>query len=167
MAKNHEEGVLLILTGLPASGKTTVAKRLGERIEDLAIISSDDLRRQGKPSELWDRMRAVAREELERGRTVVADATNYTQAHRKRFISAAEDLGCPYLLVYFEAGVKTLLERNLLREEKIPSAAIRRLAKLFEEPEIESTIVIDTEELNPEEAAQVLEDRIRSMRNEC
>lgn len=165
MAGEQEQGVLVVLTGLPASGKTTVARKLEEEREDLEIISSDSIRRKGKPSQLWERMLDMVEEELGRDRVVMVDATNYTKGHRERFISAARESGCPFLVVCFKAKLESLLSRNLLRDEKIPSDAIRRLAKLFEEPEGENVLIVDTEEMEPQEASQILDKRIRELRS--
>lgn len=153
MDNRSGKGRLLILTGVPASGKTTVARHLAQISRYVVIVSSDEIRKRSG-SKIWDKMERIVSENLECGMVVVADATNYDRSHRDRFASVAGRLNCPYRIAYLRAGRETLLERNASREEAIPPTAIYHHLRSYQEPsEDEMPIVIDTESVSPGEAA--------------
>ena len=149
------EGLLIILCGLPASGKTTLAKLLAHRMDDVEIVSSDMLRSQLSSGRIWEEMAGMVRQGLSAGKTVVVDATNYNDAHRDRYARIAREMGVPYLIACLEAEMATLLQRNSQRTERIPESAIRHLSSLFETP-LDHAIRIDTEELQPAEAFKAI-----------
>jgi tRNA uridine 5-carbamoylmethylation protein Kti12 len=157
------KGKLLILTGLPASGKTTVARILAEGDANICVVSSDERRAQGRSSRIWERMREMVIESLGQAKTVIVDATNYSSSHRTRFISAAQEAGVPYLIAFMSASLATLRDRNLAREDRIPGHAIMHLARLFEEPDDANTVRIDTEAVPPAAAARTIGTRLDSM----
>jgi predicted kinase len=150
------KGKLLILTGLPASGKTTVARRLSGIADGVVIISSDDIRKKAK-RRVWDLMERKVAQGLGEGSIVIADATNYDRPHRDRFADVARGLGCPHWVAYLKADLGVLLERNEGREDSIPPGAIYHHSRSFREPDPEEmAIVIDTETTSPEEAARII-----------
>ncbi|MBU7004233.1 MAG: AAA family ATPase [Theionarchaea archaeon] len=147
-------GKLLILTGMPASGKTTIARRLAEIADDVFIVSSDDIRKKSG-RKVWEKMESMVQEGLESGMVVVADATNYDKRRRDRFAGVAGVVGCPFWVGYIRAGTEVLLERNADRTDSIPQSAIYHFSRSFQEPgPEEGAIVIDTEYLSAEEAAR-------------
>lgn len=152
-------GFLIVLCGLPASGKTTVAELLNRRMDGVQIVSSDYLRSKGGSSRIWSRMAHEVRAGLSAGRTVIVDATNYSSAHRERYVSISREMALPHLVAYLRAGMPTLVERNRERKERIPTGAIGHLARLFEAPGGDDTIRIDTEQSQPEQAAVTIIDR--------
>jgi tRNA uridine 5-carbamoylmethylation protein Kti12 len=149
-------GFLIVLCGLPASGKTTIAKLLDNGMDGVLILSSDYLRNRTGSSRIWSRMAQEVREGLSDGKTVVVDATNYSSAHRERYVSISREMALPHLVAYLKAGIPTLLQRNRERTERIPTGAIGRLARLFETPGGDDTLQIDTEEFDPEQAAEAI-----------
>ena len=150
------KGKLLILTGLPASGKTTVARRLSGLVDGVVIVSSDDVRKRAK-RKVWNLMEDLVTESLNKGMIVVADATNYDRPHRDRFADAARRLGCPHWIAYLKADIGILLERNETRAETIPPGAIYHHSRSYQEPDPEEeAIVIDTEAVSPDDAAKTI-----------
>jgi predicted kinase len=120
------------------------------------IVSSDHLRKIGSSRRIWDRMEEIAGKGLRKGRSVVIDATNYSSAHRRRFIDLAEQLSCPWLVVYLRAQMPTLLRRNEGREAPIPPGAIHRLSRLFEPPKGKGVLELDTEVQTPSDLADAI-----------
>ena len=163
METSEKRGALLIMTGLLASGKTTIADMLSMRIKDVSIISSDLLRGQGKAGRIWEVMPVMAENFLREGLVVMIDATNYTSAHRERFVSVARDVKCHHLIIHITAGLDTLLDRNLSRRDRIPPKALFRLSALFEKPGNGNTLLIDTDTTAPEEAVELLQQGIIDM----
>jgi predicted kinase len=86
-----EEPVLVILSGLPGSGKTTFAVKLGEALPAI-VIESDFVRKTLFPKPTYsgqeDRLihavaRALMRHYLRTGHSVIADATNIAEWQRQ------------------------------------------------------------------------------------
>lgn len=87
-------GELYYLVGLPASGKTTYAKKLEKELGAIRL-SSDDLRIelfgdvncQDRNTELFEEMNKRAKLALKSGKIVVYDATNINSKKRMNFIN--------------------------------------------------------------------------------
>lgn len=94
-------GVLILLSGLPGTGKTTLAQRLADRLGALHV-ESDAVRRQLFPQPAYTpaehgavfaRAEALVADGLAEGRVVIVDATNLTVRDRRRFARLAERAG--------------------------------------------------------------------------
>ena len=130
---------IVVLVGLPASGKSTwVAERGG------VAISSDELRRwlrddatdQTIHGLVFRLMREFVRMRVSLGVPVTyVDATNLTRKHRRPFVKIAEHMGCVCEAVYFDVPVEECLRRNEGRERRVPEGAIRAMAGKLEPPE--------------------------------
>lgn len=111
-------------------------------------------------------MGEIAGKGLREGRSVVVDATNYSSAHRRRFIDLAEQLSCPWLVVYLRAQMATLLRRNEGREEPVPPGAIHRLSRLYEPPREKGMLELDTEAQTPSGLADAILARCMALSGE-
>jgi predicted kinase len=112
-------GALIILSGLPGTGKTTFAQALS-KVLDFAHIESDAIRRAVAPVPLYStaesgvvfrQVEADARAALAAGRHALIDATNLTHRDRKRFLKLAEVSGARLVAVRLVAPVATIRER--------------------------------------------------------
>lgn len=122
---------LLLLSGLPGTGKTTVGRALAVRA-DLTILSSDLTRKrlagldpeesaaapfgEGIYAPEWDRRTYAellrrARQALFGGHRVLVDASFRRQADREVFFSLADMLGVPAYVVLCHAPAETVLRR--------------------------------------------------------
>jgi len=90
--------MLIAITGLPGTGKSTFARALAERLEALHLntdIIRDALNLRGQydvssKEKIYDEMQRRTVAALSEGRTVVVDGTFYKQALRAQFEALAE-----------------------------------------------------------------------------
>lgn len=111
--------VLVVLMGLPASGKSHAARSLATRL-GAVVVSSDALRRRlfVAPSYARDETEAVfavahaqARSLLERDHTAIFDATNLRERDRDPLYALARDAAAAVVLVRLSAPEDLVRER--------------------------------------------------------
>lgn len=93
--------MLIIVCGLPGSGKTTLARELAGRVHAVHF-SSDALRKKAlaKPTYsedekmlIYDELARMAAASLAEGKDVIVDATYYSRMQRERMRKVAQDAG--------------------------------------------------------------------------
>jgi predicted kinase len=112
---------LIILVGLPASGKTTYYRN---HFADTHVHVSKDLMPSARRRD--DRQERAISTALESGRSVVVDNTNPSPSVRAPLIALGRRHGARIIAYYFETPVKECLVRNRQREGKarVPDVAI-------------------------------------------
>ena len=130
--------VLLLLCGIPASGKSTFAKSLQTHY---TILSSDKIRSelgdvndQSNNKKVFDILHERIREELLKGNSVIVDATNTKRQYRKIILEAVSDIDCFKLADVFLTDYQTCLERNAKRDRKVPEEVIQKMWNEFQFP---------------------------------
>lgn len=125
---------LLMLVGIPGSGKSSWARDFVLTHPRYRIVSTDSLRAQlygdeaiqGDWLRIWQQVvtqwqqaiAAIHRGELE---GVIYDATNARRRHRREAIAAARQTGfAPITLVWFDLPLSLALERNRGRSRQVP-----------------------------------------------
>lgn len=118
---------VLILVGLPASGKTTF--RRGAGLESrYSTLSKDE--RPGAERQLKELAGL-----LDKGRSVVVDNTNASAAERRPVITAARAAGVPCRAVFFDTPKDEAARRNAGRgAAKVPPVAMNAIAKKLQPP---------------------------------
>jgi predicted kinase len=123
---------LVILTGLPASGKSTWASE-----QAAAVLSSDHLRWMLVDDEadqtvhrpVFATLRFLLRKRLELRRPLtLVDATNLTPQERRPYIRTAQMYGCRVESVYFDTSVEICKARNRARSRVVPEEVLDLLA---------------------------------------
>ena len=156
---------LIVLSGVPGSGKSYISLLLKEKRKNhLYIVSSDNLRTQvgGSPQNLdneelvWKMYYELAKVySLDKDGIVVLDSTNSNTKFRidcVKYVSAGFD---EVDLVIFKLDRITVMRQNLDREFPIPSDALERLIDQFEDitdKDIEffnKIYVVDKHDLTP------------------
>ena len=133
----------IMLVGLPASGKSTLAKKLAER-DGTTILSSDAIRAelygdesiQGDPAKIFRIMKERAVRALNEGIDVVYDATNINAKKRtsllKELRNRVPKLWAECVVVLCPYGV--CLMRNRARDRMVPEEAMEKMLHNFQVP---------------------------------
>jgi predicted kinase len=132
-------GEVVLMSGLPGSGKSTHARRLAE---GRPVINLDELRDDlgVEPGEVGAQGAVVnaAKEEakrLLRGKTpFVWDATNITRELRAGLTALFANYGARVRIVYVEASWQETFARNRARQRPVPERAIAQMADRLEVP---------------------------------
>lgn len=158
----------MLLVGLPASGKSTLARKLTET-EGVVAIEFDKLERELDKEgsefsiEHWQAARDTAFQQCSEAlvrqdvRVVVMDDNFYYRSMRKRYFHLARELRVGYLEVHLEMPVEEAMRRNKEREVKpgqlaVPEHVIVKMASKLEPPAFsEHALVISQREQSSEE----------------
>ena len=134
---------LIVLSGVPGSGKSYISLLLKERRKShLYIVSSDNLRAQigGSQTNLsneklvWDMYYRLAKVySLDKQGIVVLDSTNAKTEFRVDKVLPLKKSFNEVDLVVFKLDKITVMEQNLDRKYPIPSDALEKLIDNFED----------------------------------
>lgn len=129
--------MLYLISGIPGSGKTTLANELAQQ-HNATIHSYDDLpgantrtSMDGSVKQAW--LQAI-RTDLEAGKSVVCDAINLTTKERKEILSYVTDIKCEKVLAVKIVPLDICLQRNREREARLPDFVIEQAAQKIEPP---------------------------------
>ena len=147
---NEHDGMILILCGPPASGKSTIAMRLAERIKDFKLISSDEFKRR-----TYKHMFAETERWAGRVKHLILNGTFYKKEWRGKIKEISEMKGEKVLTAYITCSLQTCLKRNELREDRIEKKAVRVIYNQIEKPETPD-ILIDTDVSSVDEAVETI-----------
>ncbi len=130
------EQFLLALCGIPASGKTTLARAIQKKFGKGVVIVSTDRWRDAeyyaeftpeKEQVVRERALQETRELISRGLSVIHDDTNYYQSMRHDLYEIAKDRECIFAVIHVNTSLKTALQWNREREMQIPEEVIERI----------------------------------------
>src|ERR1039457_5150458 len=132
---------IVVLIGLPGSGKSTYLERLGA-----AALSSDRIRGlladyetdQTIHDRVFQTVRYLLRQRLELGRPVTyIDATNLTPEDRRPYLEMGRAHGCEVEAVFFDVPLAVCRERNARRRRLVPEDALAKMAAKLTPPALE------------------------------
>lgn len=121
------EPPLVVVSGLPGTGKSFFCRKLGERLP-FVILASDALRKVLFPCPRYDKdenkrffaaCHALVEELLGKGVPVIFDATNLLERHREYLYHIADKTGAKLILVCVEAPPEVVQQRLLARERGV------------------------------------------------
>jgi predicted kinase len=146
-------GRLVVVCGLPGTGKTTVAQRVAE--EHGAVRFSADDWMDALGIDLWDQERRaalealqwdVARSLLAQGAAVVVEWGTWSLAERDELRTAARAVGAAVHLVFLDAPVDELWRRIRERGREDPPITredLERWSQVIERPTAEELARFD------------------------
>ena len=132
---------LIILIGLPGSGKTTLAQHLLTASPERRLISTDAIRAQlfgdeavqGPWLQVWREVqhqlqKAVDPISLDRSQDAIYDATNTARKQRRRVLTLARTLGFKEMIGFWlDLPLAVCLVRNRQRDRVVPEPVMLRM----------------------------------------
>ena len=127
---NEKKQQMLLLIGIPASGKSTFASM--HIPASYQSISLDILQSRAKEAKAFT-------DAIANRRNIVIDNTNVSRAERQRFIEPAKAAGYEVIGYFFKSVINDCLERNAQRlgRARIPDVGVVSRAKELELPSFE------------------------------
>lgn len=133
--------IMIMLVGLPASGKSTYAKQLAQQY-NAEIFSSDALREelysdvnnQEHNGELFVELHRRIKNCLKSGKSAIYDATNISSKRRKSFVQELNKIDCYKKCVIIATPYEKCLENNKNRDRQVPEDVIERMYKNWNTP---------------------------------
>ncbi len=143
--EHRERTILLVLCGLPASGKTTLGRAVVGALaaeHTIDIVSTDSWRDDEYYShftpENEHRVRRMAYEKaaqlLLQGQSVIHDDTNYYVSMRHELMRLAMAEGCLFGVVYVNTPLDVVLRWNKKRDRAIPRQVILQIVRKMDIP---------------------------------
>ena len=132
-----KKNVLIVLGGLPASGKSTYAKEK-LKSEETIVLSSDELRKEllGNESDqtnneiVFRTLYARAKEYLQNGKNVVIDATNINIKARRGLLSNFAKMPIERIAIVFATPFEICIERDKSRKRTVGEEVIKKFLYL-------------------------------------
>ena len=170
----RDGGSLLMMVGLPGTGKSSVVEALQKNIS-CVVVSTDNIRllMRNKPTYtaaemmlVYEVCYSIIEARLKQGQRVIFDASNYLAARRTHLRKLAKRVGSPVAVTYVQASQDIIEERLLQR-----NSGNRRKGDLSDadwsvykwmveaqEPVVGDHLILDTTNTPPYELAVQLSD---------
>ena len=142
---NINSNFLIILVGLPASGKSTFAFKLKEKLESnfhnkVKIIDPDIIRDNAFPNNFDFKNEPHIREKniqsvnkhLNMGHIVISDDLNYYSSMRHDLKLIADSLNIKFYIIHISTPLKLCLKMNEDRGKPIPNKVIKNIYNKFD-----------------------------------
>ena len=133
---------LLLLAGIPGSGKSTWAGWIASQ-RDVDVISADQIRLEmwgslqvansdrGNHKKVFEEMHHRLRASLGDGRIAIADATNLYPHARNPLYKIAQETGAEVEIVLFSSNNALLQNRQRDEDQVVPEEAMQRMSQLL------------------------------------
>lgn len=140
-----EDNIILMMMGVPASGKTTLANFIKDNVDNVVVLSSDDIRQelyddescQDNPKVIFKLLyKRVAKELKNKRKFIIIDSCATKKIDRepvfKKFKNKSRIIG-----IMMNTEINDCMVRNSKRDRTVPCYAILRMYKKFEMPNLE------------------------------
>lgn len=131
---------ILMLKGLPGSGKSTYAKGIVERDGNWVRVNKDTIRDMmggytNKKEGLVIRFRnALIRTALDEGKNVIVDDTNFHPKHEAAISQIARDFESEFEIYYVNIPLEACIKNDLNRPVSVGEKVIRRMYEDYVRP---------------------------------
>ena len=165
---------LILLCGLPASGKTLYANKMKYLTNNSIIFSSDNIRKelygaesiQGNGDEVFHLMHSRTVDALNSGYTVIYDATNITRKNRAAIISLCPKfvkIECHIIWTPIWGCINRDKQRDRTVGERIINHMVKRFQAPFYDEGIDEIRIIKPDYINNSYTYRYQYDNIRAM----
>lgn len=159
VAKLLQKPHLLMLQGLPGSGKTTMARSLVDTRQAVRV-NKDDLREmlhngihsKSSEKEVLALRDKIVVDTLSRGRTIIVDDTNFAPYHETRLREIAKNMGIPFVKHFVDTPLEDCLLRNAQRDKPVPESVITDMYEKYLAPKTPVNIPVTIEGEEKDEA---------------
>jgi len=127
---------IVLTKGIPASGKSTWAKKMVSQSDDWKRVNKDDLREMLDCSQWSSSNEAfilnirdhIVSESIRKGKNVIVDDTNFESKHFLKMCEIAKSFNKDIMVreLYFPITLEEALKRNSTRERVVPEQVIRQ-----------------------------------------
>lgn len=132
---------MIMMCGLPGSGKSCKAKEFAEQC-DANIHSSDsireeltgDINNQDINELVFKTLHNRIREDLQNSKNCIFDATNISYKKRISFLQSLNKISCEKICVLMATPYEECLKNNASRDRSVPEEVIRRMYFSFNIP---------------------------------
>lgn len=133
---------LYVLVGLSGSGKSTLAAQLAENDKNTIVVSSDAIREelmgkvedQSRNNDVFKIFHNRIRENLKKGKNVVADATNITIKSRRAILNIANGTDVDKICILCAKPFELCKHDNAQREHPVPDSVLDKQIRRFQIP---------------------------------
>ncbi len=142
---SNNSNFLIILVGLPASGKSTFAFKLKEELElkfhnKVKVIDPDIIREKVFPNsfdfknepQIREKNILSVRKHLNKGYIVISDDLNYYSSMRHDLKLIADSLNIKFYIIHISTPLRLCVKRNEERGKPIPNEVIENIYNKFD-----------------------------------
>lgn len=123
---------VVVLVGLPGSGKSSYLERKGVTglsSDAIRVLLADDATDQTIHERVFETLRYLLRQRLAIGRPVTyIDATNLRPEERRPYVGIGKSYGCELEAVFFDVPLEVCRARNAARDRIVPEEAMLKMA---------------------------------------